>query len=153
MSFSKISALAGVLSLASSVAAHGHVNGITTADGNWVGGWDLAYAYTNTPPAVAGWTTKALDNGFVAPSLYVTSDIACHLGATAGKAYATVAAGSTIDVSWDTWPESHHGPVIGMFQQPYFHIDYLLTNDRCSRILRRGLHHRHRCRPQVLCYR
>lgn len=113
MSFSKISALAGVLALASTVSAHGHVTGLTLADGTKVGGWDLAYAYTSTPPAVAGWTTTALDNGFVAPSLYGTSDIACHLKATAGKAYATVAAGDKINIKWDTWPESHHGPVIG----------------------------------------
>lgn len=135
MSFSKISALAGFLSLASTVAAHGHVTGIEVG-GTLIGGWDLAYGYTTTPPDVPGWATKALDNGFVAPSLFGTSDIACHLGATAGKTYATVAAGSTVNVKWDTWPESHHGPVIGKIVPNSQVTNHFLTLSRCPRFVR-----------------
>lgn len=113
MSFNKISALAGVLSLAASVAAHGHVRGITV-DGNWVGGFELAYAYGPSVPDNIGWSTTALDNGFVEPNKFSTSDIACHLGGKTGASFATVAAGSSIKVSWDTWPDSHKGPVLGM---------------------------------------
>jgi cellulase len=32
--------------------------------------------------------------------------------ATPGKTSVPVKAGSDITLAWDTWPESHHGPVI-----------------------------------------
>ena len=38
--------------------------------------------------------------------------IACHKDATAGAKVAKVAAGGTIDIQWNTWPDSHVGPVI-----------------------------------------
>jgi len=113
MVFSKLSAVAGVLSLAASVAAHGHVKGITV-DGEFSRGFELADAYSPTVPDSIGWQTTALDNGFVEPSKYGTSDIACHLGGKTGKLFATVAAGSEVTITWDTWPDSHKGPVLGM---------------------------------------
>jgi hypothetical protein len=40
------------------------------------------------------------------------SKIACHKDATVGQAQVEVAAGSTVELQWTTWPESHKGPVI-----------------------------------------
>lgn len=52
------------------------------------------------------------DNGFVEPNSFGTSDIACHKSATAGSTEIPVTAGSTVKVTWNTWPDTHHGPVI-----------------------------------------
>jgi hypothetical protein len=60
---------------------------------------------------VYGWTTTVTDNGFVAPDAFSTGDIICHRGASPAALSAPVEAGSTIDVTWNTWPESHKGPV------------------------------------------
>lgn len=35
-----------------------------------------------------------------------------HKGATPGLGSIPVTAGESIDLQWNTWPESHHGPVI-----------------------------------------
>jgi hypothetical protein len=40
------------------------------------------------------------------------SKIACHKDATVGQAQATVSAGGTVELQWNTWPESHKGPVL-----------------------------------------
>ncbi|KAK5702983.1 hypothetical protein LTR97_003929 [Elasticomyces elasticus] len=101
-----------------SVSAHGYVSGVTsggkktTMTGpNWI--------YQSTKPQDAGWFAYNQDNGFVAPSEYGDQNITCHKGATPGTTSITVAAGSTLDLTWNTWPDSHHGPI----------IDYLA---RCS---------------------
>lgn len=50
------------------------------------------------------------DIGFVPPNSYGTSDIACHKSATAGTTEIPVTAGSTVTVTWNTWPgDSHKG--------------------------------------------
>jgi cellulase len=36
----------------------------------------------------------------------------CHKSATAGRLYANVNAGDTIEFEWSTWPDSHKGPII-----------------------------------------
>ncbi|KAG4420234.1 hypothetical protein IFR04_006612 [Cadophora malorum] len=110
MSFSKISALAGFVALASKVSAHGTVTGIV-ADGTYYVGYSANYQYMATQPVVVGWSTpEDTDNGFV--SDYTSSDIICHKGATNAQTSATVKAGGTVELQWTTWPESHHGPVI-----------------------------------------
>lgn len=110
MSFTKSTALFGVLALLSKVQAHGHVTGIV-ADGQWHSGYIPSFVFQKPPPVVAGWTTKdVLDNGFV--SDYNSPDIICHKGATPGGAYIKVAAGSSVELQWTDWPESHHGPVM-----------------------------------------
>ncbi|KAK0708274.1 glycosyl hydrolase family 61-domain-containing protein [Lasiosphaeris hirsuta] len=63
-------------------------------------------------PIVAGWTASNTDNGFVGPGSFGTSDIICHKNSANAKGHAVVAAGDKIFVQWDTWPESHKGPVI-----------------------------------------
>ena len=100
-----------LVALVTSVAAHGHVAGIV-ADGVWYSGWNPSYQYQNPVPLVPGWASNNLDNGFVAPDAFATSDIICHKAATNGKAYVNVKAGSKLTIQWDTWPISHKGPVI-----------------------------------------
>lgn len=108
MAFSKSTALFGTLALLSKVHAHGHVTGVI-ADGEWYSGYIPSFQFSRPPPVVAGWTADNLDNGFV--SDYSSPDIICHKKATPGGAYITVTAGSTLDLQWTEWPESHHGPV------------------------------------------
>lgn len=50
--------------------------------------------------------------GFVEPNAMGTSDIACHKSAKSTSTSIPVKAGDTLKLQWDTWPESHHGPVI-----------------------------------------
>ena len=66
----------------------------------------------SSPPASIGWTETATDLGFVAPDAYTSSDIVCHRNSTNAKLSASIAAGGTIIMDWNTWPTSHHGPVI-----------------------------------------
>lgn len=78
-------------------------------------GYSPSFQYYSTAPVVVGWSTpEDLDNGFVAPDAYATADIICHKGATNAQTSATVKAGGTVELQWTAWPESHHGPVIGM---------------------------------------
>jgi lytic cellulose monooxygenase (C1-hydroxylating) len=99
------------VALAASVSAHGHVRGIT-AGGQYYLGADPSFQYQpeNQRPAVAGWSAQNLDNGFV--SEYSSPDMICHKSATPGLASITVAAGSSITLHWNTWPDTHKGPVI-----------------------------------------
>ena len=73
------------------------------------------FQYLATQPVVVGWSIPGdLNNGFIAPDAYTTSDIICHVGATNAQTSATVSAGGSVELQWTAWPESHHGPVIGM---------------------------------------
>lgn len=98
---------ATLLALPFAVSAHGHVATIV-ADGVEYPGAVPA----NTPPESPGWTASNLDNGFVAPDAFGTADIICHKSAISPDAYATVSAGGSVTLIWNTWPDSHHGPVI-----------------------------------------
>ena len=109
MSFSRIAALGALIS---SVAAHGVATGII-ADGVYHAGFSQDFIYMSNPPAVVGWTTTVQDRGFVGPADYAKADIACHHGGAPAGLSAPVTAGSSVDVHWSEWPESHHGPVIG----------------------------------------
>lgn len=64
------------------------------------------------PPETIGWSTTATDLGFVDGTGYDTEDIICHRGSAPGALTVPVAAGSDIEFQWNTWPESHHGPII-----------------------------------------
>lgn len=102
-----IGALAGL------VLGHGHVTGIV-ADGTYYGGFSLDYYYewenTGTFTESVGWWAEDLDNGFIAPDAYNTSDIICHLDGQPANKTATVSAGGTVEFQWTTW--GHPGPVI-----------------------------------------
>ncbi|KAM0275934.1 hypothetical protein ACHAQH_007276 [Verticillium albo-atrum] len=107
----KTNALLSAVAGAASVMAHGHVESII-ADGTQYEAFGLSNAYNANHAPLVGWSTTALDNGFVAPSAFGTGDIACHRGATNAEGTAVVAAGGEVFLQWDTWPQSHKGPVI-----------------------------------------
>jgi lytic cellulose monooxygenase (C1-hydroxylating) len=124
MSLKATTALLLPLTFLSHVIAHGIVTG-AIANGVYYEGYSPNFQYQQSPPAVAGWTAPLTqDHGFV--SDYTSPDIICHKSATPGQAYITVSAGSTIELQWTEWPESHHGPV----------IDYLAPcpNDDCTTV-------------------
>lgn len=105
--------LGALATLLDSVAAHGFVSGVST-NGVWTKGSDPVWYYSpaNSRPQTAGWDSLNQDLGFVEPAALTTDNINCHKSATAGRLYANVAAGSSLTFYWNTWPESHHGPII-----------------------------------------
>lgn len=71
------------------------------------------------------WPNWATDLGFVAPDALSGPDIACHRDSSNAQLYATVAAGSDVVLKWNTWPDSHKGPI----------IDYLAScNGDCTTV-------------------
>ncbi|KAL0941177.1 endoglucanase iv precursor [Colletotrichum truncatum] len=97
---------------ASAVSAHGFVEKIT-AGGKTVDGLNpSSYPYQNDKPVTPGWAATNTDLGFVAPDATGNADIICHRGATPGTSSISVAAGQKVTVKWNTWPESHKGPVM-----------------------------------------
>ncbi|KAK1459622.1 glycosyl hydrolase family 61 [Colletotrichum melonis] len=97
---------------ATAVSAHGYVETIT-AGGKTTDNYNPTTApYQNPAPDVPGWAAQQQDLGFVAPDAAGQADIICHKSATPGKTSVTVAAGETVTVKWNTWPESHKGPLI-----------------------------------------
>ncbi|KAL7625859.1 hypothetical protein AAE478_005082 [Parahypoxylon ruwenzoriense] len=108
----RISPLVVALASAATVAAHGHVDHIVI-NGLFYQGYDPTnFPYQPTPPTVIGWSTTQTDNGFVEPNSFGAADIVCHKSATPGGGHAQVKAGDSISITWNTWPESHKGPMI-----------------------------------------
>lgn len=100
------------LASAAGVAAHGHVDWLI-ADGVAYRGYDSpAFSYDPNPPQVVGWTIDQKDNGFVEPAAFGSSDIICHRSSSPAPGHATVKAGAKMTFVWNTWPESHKGPVL-----------------------------------------
>lgn len=93
------------------VSAHGYVSSVTVGGKSYPGA-DPGWIYQSTKPQQAGWFAYNQDNGFVAPSEYGDQNITCHKGATPGTTSITVAAGSSVTLEWNTWPDSHHGPIL-----------------------------------------
>lgn len=119
-----ITTLGAIAAFAATVSAHGSVTGVTI-DGNYIRGYRIQDYYAmqqgGKVPDHIGWYAENLDNGFVAPSAFGTADIICHKAAStkgSSDSMAKVAAGGKFDVHWDTWPESHVGPVI-TYVAPY----------------------------------
>ena len=110
-SFTSKTLLAAVAG-AASVAAHGHVTNIVINGVSYLNYDPTSHFYMADPPTVVGWATQQQDNGFVEPAAFGSGDIICHKGATNAGGHAVVAAGDNIFIQWDTWPESHHGPVM-----------------------------------------
>ncbi|KAM0247195.1 hypothetical protein ACHAP5_004277 [Fusarium lateritium] len=92
--------------LAGSVSAHGHVKTVVAGGKEYTGG--LPHS---APADAVGWAASNQDNGFVSPDAFSTADIICHKSAKPVKNAVSVAAGDVVTLKWDTWPESHHGPV------------------------------------------
>jgi hypothetical protein len=104
--------LLAALTGAATVVAHGHVNDIIVNGVLWQGYDPTSMPYMQNPPTVVGWSTQQTDNGFIAPAAFGSGDIICHKSATNAGGHAVVAAGDKVFIRWNTWPESHHGPVI-----------------------------------------
>jgi cellulase len=106
-----LSAAAAVL--LDTVSAHGFVTSVTI-NGKVTNGSDPVWYYypANSRPQTAGWDSLNQDIGFVEPASVGTADVNCHKSATAGRLYANVNAGDTIQFKWNTWPDSHKGPII-----------------------------------------
>lgn len=91
------------LALASIASAHGHISAVIV-DGTQYIGTD-----PNAPdPNSVGWVAQNLDNGYVEPASYGSPDIVCHKQGRPATAYATVAAGGSVTLTWNTWPDTHH---------------------------------------------
>lgn len=96
-----------VLALSALASAHGHVESIIVDGAEFPGAIP-----SGADEANIGWAAENQDNGFVEPSSFGSEDIICHKGATASANAAPVAAGGSVTLNWNTWPESHKGPVI-----------------------------------------
>ncbi|KAL8377623.1 hypothetical protein RB595_008358 [Gaeumannomyces hyphopodioides] len=102
------------LPLVQLASAHGHVSSVSvnggsriqTANPNWY------YLPVDQRQNTPGWRAMNQDNGFVEPSAFGTNDIACHKSATPGQTYIEANAGDKLTIYWDTWPESHRGPIL-----------------------------------------
>lgn len=119
-----ITSVGAIAALAATVSAHGAVTGVTI-DGKDIRGYHLQDYYTMKNNQKVddhiGWYSENLDNGFVEPNAFGTADIICHKQAStkgSSDSMASVAAGGTVSFKWDTWPESHVGPVI-TYVAPY----------------------------------
>lgn len=102
------------------VSAHGFVSGVKVNGGTWTAGSDPVWFYfpSGTAPATAGWDSLNQDLGFVEPAQFGSANIACHKSATAGKNFVNVNAGDKVTFFWNTWPDSHKGPIIN-YIAPY----------------------------------
>ncbi|RAK71457.1 lytic polysaccharide monooxygenase auxiliary activity family 9 protein [Aspergillus fijiensis CBS 313.89] len=110
MSLSKIATL--LLGSVSLVAGHGYVSSIEV-DGTTYGGYLVdTYYFESDPPELIAWSTNATDDGYVSPSDYESVNIICHKGSAPGALSAPVAPGGWVQMTWNTWPTDHHGPVI-----------------------------------------
>lgn len=110
---SSILLLAATSALWESASAHGFVKGVNVK-GTWTAGSDPVWWYysADNRPQTAGWDALNQDIGFVEPASVGSTDVNCHKSATAGRLYANVNAGDTIQFAWNTWPDSHKGPII-----------------------------------------
>lgn len=110
-------------SLAAMAHAHGRIISVDV-DGTEYEGYTSGQV--GSPSTGIAWSADNQDNGFVGPDSYTSTDIACHKSAEPGPKAATIAAGGSLTLQWDTWPESHHGPV----------LDYLAkcAGDDCSSV-------------------
>lgn len=108
----KTSSLLAFATSAAQVAAHGHVDWLVTNGVAFRGYSAPEMSWNPNHPPVVGWTNGATDNGYVEPNSFSDPDIICHRAARPGKGHVSVSAGDKITLQWNTWPESHHGPVI-----------------------------------------
>jgi hypothetical protein len=105
-------ALAAAAAFATGVSAHGHVDWIIINGVAYRGYDSPRFKYEPNHQPVIGWTIDQTDDGFVEPNKFSSSDIICHRSSSPAPVSATVRAGDKITLQWNTWPESHKGPVI-----------------------------------------
>ena len=99
-----------LLLVAPLVAAHGHVESVLVGSQKYQG-WNAAFKYQSPIPATVGWQADNLDNGFVSPDAFGTSAIICHKSGKSNGASVPVNPGDTATLVWDTWPNTHLGPI------------------------------------------
>ncbi|KAK6069120.1 glycosyl hydrolase family 61 [Seiridium cupressi] len=104
--------VAGLLAYAARVTAHGYVKNIVINGVSYPGYDPTTFPYQSNPPIVVGWSTLQTDLGYVEPAAFGAPDIICHRSAKSAGGHARVAAGDSIALTWNTWPDSHHGPII-----------------------------------------
>lgn len=82
-------------------------------DGSTYGGYLIdTYYYESDLPELIAWATAATDDGYVSPTAYDNSSIICHRGSAPAILSASVAPGGSVKLTWSTWPDDPHGPVI-----------------------------------------
>ncbi|KAF4998429.1 hypothetical protein FGRMN_3165 [Fusarium graminum] len=100
------------LTAAAHVCCHGHVDWLITNGVAYRGYAAPEMSWNPQTPPVVGWINGATDNGYVEPNSFDDVDIICHRAARPAKGHVTVEAGDKVTLQWNTWPESHKGPVI-----------------------------------------
>ena len=95
-----------VLAGADSVSAHGYIAEVNI-DGVAHVGFNPAAAPYGPKPDSISWANGATDLGFVPSSSAQEADVICHPDAVNGILTAPVAVGSTIELTWTEWPDSH----------------------------------------------
>jgi hypothetical protein len=100
-----------VIATASAVSAHGWIDYWVIGDQNYTG-FNPTIAPWVPDQGTISWPAWNDDTGPVYSSNVNSPDIICQINATNSNKYAIpIAAGSTIQLHWTTWPESHHGPI------------------------------------------
>ncbi|KAF9468467.1 glycoside hydrolase family 61 protein [Collybia nuda] len=105
-----------LLSVASSVKAHGYVQEVTLGSAKYTGYLPYQDPYYNPVPQRI--IRKIPGNGPVEDLSLM--DVQCNGWSAGGSSYdsapapiyGTVAAGSQVKLNWTTWPDSHKGPMI-----------------------------------------
>ncbi len=101
-----------IVAVASTVSAHGYISQWAVGGRNYTG-FNPTAAPWSPDQGTIGWPAWNDNTGPVYSSDLNTTDIICSINATNAKKYAApVAAGSTINLYWTAWPDSHHGPIL-----------------------------------------
>ncbi|KAI0026202.1 putative endo-1,4-beta-glucanase [Xylariomycetidae sp. FL0641] len=105
-----LAVLAGAAAtMTTTTSAHSFVSNINIDRLNY-NGWHPTQPQAD--PLAVGWTTSALDQGYVNQTGYPTEEIICHRDAANARAHVRVAGGDVIHIQWNGWPQSHKGPVL-----------------------------------------
>ncbi|KAI0139679.1 endoglucanase IV precursor [Pestalotiopsis sp. NC0098] len=107
-----LSSVAILLTNVAVVNAHGYVKNIVVNGVSYQGYDPTTFPYQSNPPIVVGWTTSQTDLGYVDPTAFGAPDIICHRTARPAGGHVRVAAGDSVALTWNTWPDSHHGPIL-----------------------------------------
>jgi hypothetical protein len=110
--FSKSALLVTAAFLAGEVVGHGYVPQIKIGS-QYIPGWDISKDPYTTPQPLRVVRGTKLDSGFI--SDVTSTDITCSIGnqkLPPAPITATVAAGGTVQMLWNTWPLGHYGPVM-----------------------------------------
>ncbi|PFH51151.1 lytic polysaccharide monooxygenase [Amanita thiersii Skay4041] len=100
------------VAFATQVIAHGYVPQIKIGT-QYIAGWDVTKDPYVTPQPIRVVRATKPDSGYIADPL--SGDITCSIGNShlpPGPTQATVAAGGSVTMLWNTWPLGHYGPVM-----------------------------------------